>query len=223
MNFEEYNEDYGRNEFGNQLEKDVTQMSALQSFLLGNELTKEEVPFIQEFKCVKDFLDLPLNDSKEADLKKLFATAITIACEKGVLPFPMEDKSPLAIASIVDEGLTRLKVAYQTSIGTIDVIEAADALIDRLAVRVVVAVDKAIERGVPMLLDRLCGAMVSVFPQTASLVPVIKSLEKYITPIAKVTARKGIQVIADTAKVVVRKVADKAKQVAKKISNFLKA
>ena len=135
----------------------------------------------------------------------------------------MEDKSPLAIASIVDEGLTRLKVAYQTSIGTIDVIEAADALIDRLAVRAVVAVDKAIERGIPMLLDRLCGAMVSVFPQTASLVPVIKSLEKYITPIAKVTARKGIQVIADTAKVVVRKVADKAKQVAKKISNFLKA
>ena len=44
-----------------------------------------------------------------------------------------------------------------------------------------------------------------------------------MTPIAKVTARKGIQVIADTAKVVVRKVADKAKQVAKKISNFLKA
>ena len=43
MYFEEYNEDYGRNEFGNQFEKEVTQMSALQSFLLGNEL--KEVKF----------------------------------------------------------------------------------------------------------------------------------------------------------------------------------
>ena len=31
MYFEEYNEDYGRNEFGNQFEKEVTQMSALQT------------------------------------------------------------------------------------------------------------------------------------------------------------------------------------------------
>lgn len=223
MYFEEYNEDYGRNEFGNQFEKEVTQMSALQSFLLGNELKEEEVPLIQEFKCVKDFLNLPLNDPKEADLKKMFSTAITIAADKGALPFTIEDKSPLAIASIVDEGLTRLKVAYQTSTGELDAIEAADALIDRLAVRAVVAADRAIEKGVPMLLDRLCGAMVGAFPQTASLVPVIKSMEKYITPIAKVAARKGIQVIANTAKAAVRKIADKAKQVAKKISNFLKA
>ena len=48
-------------------------------------------------------------------------------------------------------------------------------------------------------------------------------MEKYITPIAKVAARKGIQVIANTAKAAVRKITDKAKQVAKKISNFLKA
>ena len=65
--------------------------------------------------------------------------------------------------------------------------------------------------------------MVSTFPQTATLVPFIKSLEKHITPIAKTAVRKGIKMIANTAKTAVRKVADKVKQVAKKISNFLKA
>ena len=117
MYFEEYNEDYGRNEFGNQFEKEVTQMSALQSFLLGNELTEEEIPFIKEFKCVKDFLEIPLNDPREADLKKLFSTAIVTAIDKGVLPFTINENSPLAIASLVDEGMTRLKVAYQTATG----------------------------------------------------------------------------------------------------------
>lgn len=223
MYFEEYNEDYGRNEFGNQFEKEVTQMSALQSFLLGNELTEEEIPFIKEFKCVKDFLEIPLNDPKEADLKKLFSTAIVTAMDKGVLPFTINENSPLAIASLVDEGMTRLKVAYQTATGELDIIEAADALIDRLAVRTIVAADKAIEKGVPIFLDRICTAMVSTFPQTATLVPFVKSFEKFLTPIAKTAVRKGVKMIANTAKTAVRKVADKVKQVAKKISNFLKA
>jgi len=86
MKFTEYNEDYGRNEFGMQFEKEITQMTALQSFLLGNELSVEELPMIREFKCVKEFLDLPMNDKKEGILKKLFTASIVIAKEKGNYP-----------------------------------------------------------------------------------------------------------------------------------------
>lgn len=70
MEFANYNEDYGKNELGNQVENSVTQMSALHSLLVGEELSKEELSFIKEFKCVKDFLEMPINDSKEKKSKR---------------------------------------------------------------------------------------------------------------------------------------------------------
>ena len=161
MKFAEYNEDYGRNEFGNQFEREATQMTALQSLLLGNELTAEELPLIREFKCVKEFLDLPINDKKEAILKKLFATSIVIAKSKGLLPFEVPE-SPEAIASVIDEGLTQMKVAYKTATGELDSIEAIDVLVDRVAVRAVAIADKVIEKGIPVVLDKLCMVMTKV-------------------------------------------------------------
>lgn len=83
MKFTEYNEDYGRNEFGMQFEKEITQMTALQSLLLGNELNAEEFPMIREFKCVKEFLDLPMNDKKERILKNCSLPQLLLPKKKG--------------------------------------------------------------------------------------------------------------------------------------------
>ena len=195
MKFAEYNEDYGRNEFGNQFEREATQMTALQSLLLGNELTAEELPLIREFKCVKEFLDLPINDKKEAILKKLFATSIVIAKSKGLLPFEVPE-SPEAIASVIDEGLTQMKVAYKTATGELDSIEAIDVLVDRVAVRAVAIADKVIEKGIPVVLDKLCMVMTKVYPPAITVVPVIKHAERYITVATKVIVRKGIRTLA---------------------------
>lgn len=222
MKFAEYNEDYGRNEFGNQFEKEATQMTALQSLLLGNELTAEELPMIREFKCVKEFLDLPVNDKKEAVLKKLFATSIAVAKSKGLLPFEVAD-SPAAIASAVDEGLTQMKVAYKTATGELDSIEAVDILVDRVTVRAITIADKVIEKGMPVVLDKLCVAMTRVYPPAIAVVPVIKRAERYITVATKVVVRKGICTLAQAAKPVVKQVAAKVKSVATKVLNFLKA
>ena len=222
MKFAEYNEDYGRNEFGNQFEKGTTQMTALQSLLLGNELTAEELPMIREFKCVKEFLDLPVNDKKEAVLKKLFTTSIILAKSKGVLPFEVPD-SPEAIASAVDEGLTQLKVAYKTATGELDSIEAVDVLVDRVAVRAITIADKVIEKGIPIVLDKLCVAITKVYPPAIAVVPVIKRAERYITVATKMVVRKGIRTLAQAAKPVVKQVVTMAKYVAKKVQNFLKA
>lgn len=222
MKFAEYNEDYGRNEFGNQFEREATQMTALQSLLLGNELTAEELPLIREFKCVKEFLDLPINDKKEAILKKLFATSIVIAKSKGLLPFEVPE-SPEAIASVIDEGLTQMKVAYKTATGELDSIEAIDVLVDRVAVRAVAIADKVIEKGIPVVLDKLCMVMTKVYPPAITVVPVIKHAERYITVATKVIVRKGIRTLAQAAKPIVKQVAAKAKSIATKVLNFLKA
>lgn len=222
MKFAEYNEDYGRSEFGNQFEKEATQMTALQSLLLGNEMTAEELPLIREFECVKEFLDLPVNDKKEAILKKLFATSIVVAKSKRLLPFEVPE-SPAAIASVVDEGLTQLKVAYKTATGELDSIEAVDVLVDRVTVRVVTIADKVIEKGMPVVLDKLCMAMTRVYPPAIAVVPVIKRAERYITVATKVAVRKGIRTLAQVAKPIVKQVVTTVKSVARKVLNFLKA
>ena len=222
MKFAEYNEDYGQNEFGNQFEKEVTQITALQSLLTGNELSAEELPLIREFKTVQEFLDLPVNDKKEAILKKLFTSSIILAKNKGVLPFNVPD-SPVEIASAVDEGLTRLKVAYQTATGVLDSIEATDVLIDRLAVRAITVMDKMIEKGVPVVLDKLCMVMTKVYPPANAIVPIIKSAERYIMVATKVVVRKGIHALAQAAKPIVQRTVTKVKSVARKVLNFLKA
>ena len=222
MKFAEYNEDYGRNEFGNQFEKEATQMTALQSLLLGNEMTAEELPLIREFKCVKEFLDLPVNDKKEAVLKKLFTTSIVVAKSKGVLPFEVPESSE-TIASAVDEGLTKMKVAYKTAMGELDPIEAVDVLVDRVAVRTITIADKMIEKGMPVVLDKLCAAMARVYPPAMAVVPVIKRAERYITVATKMVVRKGIHTLAQAAKPIVKQVVITVKSVARKVLNFLKA
>lgn len=222
MKFAEYNEDYGRNEFGNQFEKEATQMTALQSLLTGNELSTEELPLIREFKMVQEFLDLPVNDKKEAILKKLFTSSIILAKNKGILPFNVPN-SPVEIASVVDEGLTRLKVAYQTATGVLDSIEATDVLIDRLAVRTVTVMDKVIEKGVPVVLDKLCMVMTKVYPPANAIAPIIKSTERYITVATKIIVRKGIRTLAQAAKPIVQRTVTKVKSVARKLLNVLKA
>lgn len=222
MKFAEYNEDYGRNEFGMHFEKEITQMTALQSLLLGNDFSAEELPMIREFKCVKEFLDLPMNDKKEGILKKLFTASIVIAKEKGQLPFELPN-DPVEIASAADEGLTQLKVAYKTATGELDSIEATDVLIDRAAVRAITVADKIIEKGVPLVLDKLCFALTKIYPPATVVVPIIKASERYITIGTKIGVRKGINTLAKIAKPVVQKAITKAKSVAKKVVESLKA
>ena len=198
----------------------MNKMTALQTLLSGKELSKEEVPLIKEFKTVQEFLNLPMGDKKEVVLKKAFATAVIIAKDKGVLPF--EVNSSEQIASLVDDGLTRMKVAYQTATGKMDTYQAVDALVDRVAVRVVGIADRVIEKGTPIVVDKLCKAM-SKHPYTMALVPFVKAAEKYIAPVAKAAVRVGVAAVAKAAKPILKKAIDTAKAVGKKIMSLLNA
>lgn len=144
MEFTSFNNDYGRSEFGNNFDGNLNKINALKSLLLGHELGAADINQLKEFKIVKEFLDLPFNDKREVILKKLFAVAVNIAIKNKTFPIELKDTSSVAIASMIDEGLNRVKVAYLSSVGQMDVIEAADVLIDRAAARTVAVLEKAV-------------------------------------------------------------------------------
>lgn len=211
-------ENYG--DFVKRANPAMNKMTALQTLLSGKELSNEEIPLIKEFKVVQDFLDLPMGDKKEVVLKKAFATAVTIAKDKGVLPF--EVNSSEQIASLVDDGLTRMKTAYQVATGKIDAYQAIDTLVDRVAVRIVGIADRVIEKGTPLVVDKLCKAM-SKNPKTAALVPFVKTAEKYIVPIAEAAVRAGVAAVTKVSKPLLKKAVDKVKAASQKILSWLNA
>ncbi len=217
MKYTEYNEEDGRNEFGIHLESESRKYSALQSLLAGKQLEKDEVETLREFKVVQHFLDSPIGDASEAKLKKVFAASVIIAQEQGTLQFSLEDKSPVAIASAIDEGLNRVKFAYKLSREDMDVVEVTDVLIDATMARMVTVVDKVIEKGVPVVLDKLCTVIAKVYPPATVFVPYIKAAEKFIVPVAKLAVRKGLSFVAEGAKTVVRSVAKTLVKAKKKV------
>lgn len=204
MKFKEYNEDNGRNEFASSLSGECNKYSALQSLLTGKLLENEEVESLRESKVMQMFLDAPMGSPLEAKLKKVFAAAVITANDKGLLPFSLGDKSPIAIASAIDEGLSRMKLSYKVAQEELDVIEVADMLIDATVARVVTVADKVIERGVPIVIDIVCSYVAKVFPPATVFVPFIKQAEKFLVPAAKKIVREGLNTVAKAAKGFVR-------------------
>lgn len=222
MKFTDYNKDSGKNNFANQYEKESIQLSALQSFLIGEASTFNNNSSIIESKYIKEFLETPINDKKENVLKKIITTAIYIAKSRGTLPVDLPD-TPIEIASTVDEALTHLKVAYKSAIGELDIIDATDVLIDRLTIRTIAIADKIIEKGVPIAIDTFCFALSNVCPSVRFVIPIIKSFEKHITVATKTLVIHGIKRLAETAKSIVKKTISLFKTVTNKALITLKA
>lgn len=228
--------------FSNKLEEMIPSLSALQSLAIGKELSEEEVQTIREFKSVQAFLDMPLNDAAENGIKKIFATAIIAANQKGILILPEGYANAESIASIVDEGLTRIKTAYQVGKGIINPIEADATIADRLAIRTASIVDvvasrleekaqmlvnvveqKAlsvsdtlVEQGISRASNIICAFVARAYPPAIVVVPFIKRVEAFVTPIAKVAVKKGIRIVAETARNMITVTSEKVKSFAKK-------
>ena len=78
--------------------------------------------------------------AEEAFNKK---TIIAKAIIKGVSNGTFEKMTATDVASLIDEGITRMSVAKQVAQGTMDTIEAMDVFIDHAAARVVTVADAA--------------------------------------------------------------------------------
>lgn len=214
MEYKDYIEDLSR--FLLKREEQSKIMSAVGSLLQGD-IKAEDIPYIKEFECIKKFLEEPLNSRGESALKKVFATAIIIANEKGLLPFRLPESAE-EIASLIDDALNRLKVAYQQAIGRIDLDEAVDALVDRAEARAIAFVEYALEIGMPVLADKLEKIMYKN-PYTAPFAPFVGLALSYVAEPVKNTVCSGIRTIAKGAKNFLHKAIDFVKEKLNPIKN----
>lgn len=187
----------------------VTNNTTLQSVLLEGNVSIDNVKQFASSKVLQEFLDAPVGSEKDTQVKKLMATAIHIANQNDCLPFEVPSSDPIEIAKLVDEGLTRVKVAYQSGCGMLDPIEVADVLIDKAAARVVALVDHAFESGmVNQILTQGSVALLTFLkvPNAQAYAPVISNVISRVERPIQNFIKKGINYIAQSAKTTVRKV-----------------
>lgn len=192
----------------------VTNNTTLQSVLLEGNVSIDNVKQFASSKVLREFLDAPVGSEKDTQVKKLMATAIHIANQNDCLPFELPSSDPIEIAKLVDEGLTRVKVAYQSGCGMLDPIEVADVLIDKAASRIVALVDYAFESG--MVNQALTKGAVAVLtflkvPNAQAYAPIISNVISRVEKSAQNFIKKGINNIAQSAKTAVRKVTSSIK------------
>ena len=192
----------------------VTNDTTLQSVLLEGDVSIDNVKQFASSKVLQEFLDAPVGSEKDTQVKKLMATAIHIANQNDCLPFELPSSDPIEIAKLVDEGLTRVKVAYQSGCGMLDPIEVADVLIDKAAARVVALVDHAFESGmVNQALTQGSVALLTFLKVTnaQAYAPIISNVISRVERPMQNFIKNGINYIAQSAKTVVRKVASSVK------------
>lgn len=182
---------------------------------------------LPDFKGTKEFIDCPFGSPEEDNMKKLFAKAMVMAQEQGVLPPALAclPKDPVAIASLVDESLTRIKTAAMADAEKLYPEEALNVIIDRTAARMKVASDILVAKGISTATEAAIQAVSYVFPPVQMVAPAIRTFTQQCVPTVQKAVRKGIDLVASTAKKVVKKIGvraiEKAQKVGRAVLSFL--
>ena len=154
------------------------------------------------------------------------AAAMVTAAEKGVLPFPVPKKAS-SIASVVDEGLTYVKMAYKTEQGEINPVEATDTIINHGIARAVSVVkkvaSKVVDKVVPVVADAVVDVVSTVFPPVQLVKPFVQKVVPYVSHAVKTAIHTGIQTLAEAAKPVVKTIAAPIVAAGRKAKSFLKS
>lgn len=231
-------------EYGKAMDDTLRKMSALQSLVLGKNLTDDEVITITEFDCIKRFLDSPDNSKEECDLKKLFVEAIIAGIESGTLPIDIPvDASPESIVSIVDEGLTQIKVAYKLENGQYeDVFEAEEVIIDHRAARNVTFMDLAVRKAIELAdlavdkaereacaladkvlehSDEIFFAIEAAYPPARPVAEFCRQVLNNLKPEIKEQIHKGIAQISEMAKSILHSSIEKMPEIARTVKDWL--
>ena len=185
----------------------LAEHSNIQSVLLDTVL-EEKAEFFE------NVLNSPISDVANGRVKKLMAAALHIAASKG------HDigvaAQPSAIAPLVDEVYSRLKFGVFVEAGKMKVYEAADALIDKAAARLIVLTETVIAKGIPLVAQKLVDAIAVYYPPIEVVAPFIKNLAQRLTPICQEKAKKGIRFLSTFAKGAVRTVVGKTETIIKR-------
>lgn len=209
--------------YGVNLKNSLTEYVTLESTVLdGTSVEGEDKA--TPMGCMQEFLDASLVGDKDTAMKKLFAAGIVMANDAGKLPFELPDNSPAGIASMVDDSLTRVKVAYKVATGEIPLEEAADTLIDAVAARVTAIADNVIDT-VAANTDLICDAISVAFPPAAEVIqvakPIIKHVVTRVAPKVKEAIHTGINKVSQMAKEAARPIIAKAREIGVKAKNWI--
>ena len=207
--------------YGDKLKNNLSQYVTLETKLFdGNTVAGEGES--APLKCMQEFLDASLVGDKDTAMKKLFAAGVVMANDAGVLPFDLPDDSPSGVASLVDDSLTRVKVAYEVATGAIPLEVVADTLIDAAASRAMAVADTVLDNP-EMSVEIVCNTVSAAFPPIAEVVqfvkPVIKQVVTRIAPKVKEFVRSGINRVSQYAKEVARPIIAKAREIGIKVKN----
>lgn len=230
--------------YGKAMDDSLRKMAALQSLVLGKELTDEEVKTITEFECIKKFLDSPDNSKEECDLKKLFVEAIIAGIETGTLPIDIPaDATPESIVSIVDEGLTQIKVAYKLENGQYeDIYEAEEVIIDHRAARNVAFMDLAVRKAIELAdlaidkaereacaltdkvlehSDDIINAIEAAYPQAVPVAEFCRQVLNNVKPEIKEQIHNGIARVSEMARSILHSSIEKMPEIVCRVKDRL--
>lgn len=175
---------------------------------------KEDGLDIGTSKALQQVLDAELDDPLETKYKKLLALSTLIAQQKEVLPEDVKYENSTELATMIDDSVTRTKVAYQIASQGLDLDVAADYLIDKAAARVSGAVDVAFESGVAgeMMTDGIIvasNAIPYVGPAISATLqscrPMVREVVRMVEEPVRKMIHKGVDYISKAAKPVVHK------------------
>lgn len=175
---------------------------------------KEDGLDIGTSQALQQVLDAELDDPLETKYKKLLALSTLIAQQKEVLPEDVKYENSTELATMIDDSVTRTKVAYQIASQGLDLDVAADYLIDKAAARVSGAVDVAFESGVAgeMMTDGIIvasNAIPYVGPAISATLqscrPMVREVVRMVEEPVRKMIHKGVDDISKAAKPVVHK------------------
>lgn len=133
--------------------------------------------------------------------KKIMSIALMLASKAGDATM---ESTAVVVASMADEIVERIRVAAQVGKAMLDPEEAINRLVDCVAVRMIVVADRAIEKGLPIIAERIVQVIGRVYPPASVLAPIIRTVIQMTTPLVKEYVHKGIRFIAETSKHIIK-------------------
>lgn len=165
----------------------------------------------KEVKVLNDYFKSSFDSDVDTDIKKVVSTATVIAKEKGFVSGKYWDnKSPSDIANIVDDTMTKAKLAYKVSTGEFEPMDAVDFMIDRTTARISTVISqKCIEVGTATG-SAIGGAIGSIFGPAGTAIgsTVGAVVGGVVGKVAGTVITKGIEIVSDCVKSVARGIWD---------------
>lgn len=202
-----------------------------ESNILAQELEDNNNEWLQSY------IEGKVDELTADQMRRIIAKAVIVSVKNNTMEVPAEAES---IASLVDEGLTKMKVAYQVeNDGEYDLADAFKEMVDHQISRIATIADHAITKAEKIALEKSdkvtdtvidfaakgLKAVACAFPPARPLAKFIEAGAQYIKPIARKAVKKGIQVLANTAKTFVKKAVPIVKKavsfVGRKVKGFL--